>query len=139
MRRAVLPAATAVALVGPTALAFAAGGYNDRPRLIAGIVAWSLLAVAVLAGARPLPRRRPGRLALAGLALLAAWIGLSLAWAPLAGPAFHDAQRAVLYLGALAAAAALLHPRAAAPAPPPVLAAGAGGGAGYGPSERPPP
>jgi hypothetical protein len=136
MRRTVLTAATAVALVGPTALAFAAGGYNDRPRLIAGIVAWSLFAVAVLAGARPLPRRRPGRLAFAGLALLAAWIGLSLAWAPIAGPAFHDAQRAVLYLGALGAAAALLHPRAAARAAEPVLAAGTVVVIGYGLSER---
>ena len=136
MRRAALTAATAVALVGPTALAFAAGGYNDRPRLIAGIVVWSVLAVAVLAGARPLPRRRPGRMALAGLALLAAWTGLSLAWAPLAGPAFHDAQRVVVYLGALAAAAALLYPRAAARAAEPVLAAGTVIVIGYGLSER---
>src|SRR5438309_302897 len=73
MRRAVLTAATAVALVAPTALAFAAGGYNDRPRLIAGIVAWSLFAVAVLAGAPPLPRRPPGRLALAGWCGGGAW------------------------------------------------------------------
>jgi hypothetical protein len=136
MRRVVTIAATVALLAGPGVLAFPSGGYNDQPRLIAGIVAWSLLLLAVLAGARPLPHRRPGRMALGGLALLAGWVGLSVAWAPIAGPAFHDAQRLLLYVGALAAAAALLAPRRAARAAEPVLAAGIVIAVGYGLSER---
>ncbi len=44
----------------------------------------------------------------AGSAALTAWTGLSLLWAPLAGPAFADLERLVLYTAALAAGIALL-------------------------------
>jgi hypothetical protein len=128
-------------LAGPTLLAFYSGGYFETtrpavPRLIAGIVAWLLVAVAALTVPRPLPRSRAGRLAIAGLAALAAWSAISLAWAPLAGPAFRDVQRLVLYLGALIAAAALLRDRRAARAVEPALAAGTLIVVAYGISDR---
>jgi hypothetical protein len=52
MRRAVLLAATAVLLCGPTVLAFFAGGYFDGPRAAAAAVAWTL--VLALAQSGPL-------------------------------------------------------------------------------------
>ena len=73
---------------------------------------------------------------MAGLAALAAWSAVSLAWAPLAGPAFRDVQRLVLYLGALIAAAALLRDRRAGRAVEPALAAGTLIVVGYGVSDR---
>jgi O-antigen ligase len=141
MRPAVLACSRVALLAGPTLLAFFSGGYFETmrpaaPRLIAGIVAWLLVAVAALAAPRPLPEGRAGRLALAGLAVLAEWTAVSLAWAPLAGPAFRDAQRLVLYLGALIAAAALLRDRRAARAVEPALATGVLIVVGYGISDR---
>ena len=47
-------------------------------------------------------------MALAGLALLAAWTGLSYEWAPLGGRAQDDVQRLLLYLGFFAASLALV-------------------------------
>lgn len=109
MRLGVMNCARGVLLAGPAVLALFSGGYFDQPRLWAGIVAVCLFAVAVAVCEQPLPRRPPGRTALLGLALLTAWIGLSLLWAPLSGPATDDLQRALLYLTGLAAAAGLLH------------------------------
>jgi len=136
MRRAVLGPCVAVLLGGPAVLAFFDGGFFDRPRLVAAIVAWVLVAVAAVASRHPVPAGAAGRAALCGLALLYAWTALSLLWAPLAGPAFHDLQRLVLYLGALIAAAALLRDRRAARAIEPALAAGALAAVLYGLSER---
>ncbi len=115
----------AALLGGPTLIAFYSGGYFQGPRLVAGIVAWAVVILAVLTVRRPLPSSRPGLIALAGLAGLAAWTGLSVTWAPLRGPAFEDFQRLLLYVAVMFAAAALLRPRAAARAVDPVLAAGA--------------
>jgi O-antigen ligase len=136
MRRAAVALCLAVLLGGPTALAFFFGGYYDRARTTAGIVAWALVLAVAVVCERPLPRRRAGRLALAGLGLLLGLTALSMLWAPLAGPAFHDAQRLALYLAALIAAAALLRERAAARAVDPVVAAGAAAVVAYGLSAR---
>jgi O-antigen ligase len=95
-------------LAGGTVLAFFSGGYFDQPRLIAALCAWLLVAAAALTAPRPLPRSAPGRLALGGLAALAALTIASIAWAPLAGAALDDAQRALLYLAAFAAGFAFL-------------------------------
>jgi O-Antigen ligase len=111
MSRAVLIGARAVLLAGPTALAFFTGGYFDEPRVWAGLVVWLLVALAALVHGRSLPRARSAWLALAGLAALAAWTLASIAWAPIAGSAYHAGQIAVLYLGALLAAAMLLRGR----------------------------
>lgn len=115
-------AAAAALLAGPTVLAFFSGGYFDRPRLLAGLAAWGLVAVVALLGPTGAPRGLPGRLAVTGLAALAALAALSATWAPLRGPALDDAGRTALYLGALLAAAALLRGRAARAAEPTLLA-----------------
>jgi hypothetical protein len=145
----VLTAVRATLLVGPTALAFASGGYFREARLVAAIVVWIAVAAAALALVRdyaaasrwpgratpgPLPAvaRAPFALALGGLALLAAWTALSITWAPLREPAADSTERAVLYLGALLAAALALRPRDAARWAEPVLAGGILVVVGYG-------
>jgi hypothetical protein len=125
-----------IVLAAPAVVAFFDGGYFDVARLAAGVAAWSLVLLAALAGDRPLPRSTAGWLAVAGLAALFALTLVSVTWAPLKGPAYHDAQRLALYLGALLAAMGLLRTRAAARAVEPVLAAGALAVVGYGLSER---
>jgi len=80
-------------LLGPGVLACFSGGFFDTARLRAGVLAWLLLALVAAGTRRPLPAGGPGRLALGGLAALTALTGLSLLWAPLAGPASDDLQR----------------------------------------------
>jgi hypothetical protein len=124
--------AAAIALAGPTALAFFSGGYFDEPRLWAGLGACALLAVAALTS--PLPRSPWPWVAPGALALLAAWTWSSAGWAPLEGAAIADAQRVALYAVALLAATLLLGavPRAVEPA----LGLGALVVVGYGLSGR---
>ena len=102
MRRAVTAVAAACLLGGPTVLAFFSGGYfaaaapDRRARRL---------------GLRPRPRadragaaaarRCPGGSRSAASPAMLAWSALSLAWAPLAGPALVSVQRLSLYLGAL--------------------------------------
>ena len=85
-----------------------------------------------LAGPLPLPRSGAGWLAVGALAGLAAWSAISIAWAPLVGPAVDSVQRLLLYLGALLAATAVLRDRGLARAVEPALAAGAAIVIGYG-------
>jgi hypothetical protein len=125
MRRAVLALAAALLLVGPTAIAFFAGGFFEEPRLTAGLVAWALVLVVALAAPTPLPASRAGRAAVAGLVLLTAWSAASLAWAPVAGPAVAAIERLLLYVAALVAAIGLLRRPGARTAVEPVLALGA--------------
>jgi hypothetical protein len=132
MRRAVPAAAAACLLIAPTALAFWSGGYYSEPQLVAAIVVWALVLALAVAGPAPVPRTLPGALAVAGLALIAAWSAISLLWAPLGGPAIDSVQRLVLYLGALLLAIGALRSRWALRAVEPVLAAGATVVIGYG-------
>ncbi|MEA2214002.1 MAG: hypothetical protein QOF83_3950 [Solirubrobacteraceae bacterium] len=134
MRATALTAARVLALAGPTALAFFAGGYFDGPRAWAGALAWLGVLIAAVAGAR-LPRGRPAAVTIGGLALLGAWTLLSILWAPLAGNAYHAGQIVVLYLGALVGAAMLFGDRPGRLVDP-VLAAGTLVVIGYGLSER---
>ena len=137
MRPRLASAAAAPVLLGPLALAFFSGGYFDEARLWAAAAAWVLVAVAaVLPGVRLDPGSPPARLALAALAGLTVWTGLSLLWAPVAGPAVDGLQRALLYLGALAAAVPLLRAARAARAVEPALLAGGFVVACYALSER---
>jgi O-antigen ligase len=136
MSRGVLNGARAVLLAGPTALAFFSGGYFDEPRVWAGLVVWLLVALAVVALPRSLPRHRSSWLALAGLAAYAVWTLLSIVWAPIAGSAYHAAQIVVLYLGAMLAAALLLREPSWRRSVEPLLAAGTLIVIGYGISER---
>jgi len=123
-------------LAGPTAVAFASGGYFDRSRLVAALAAWILVAAVAWAAPEPLPRGRAARIALGALLALGLLQLASSSWAALRGPAYDDAQRTALYLAvAVAAAAVLRDPRAARIASP-VLLAGTVAAAGYGLSER---
>ncbi len=126
----------AVLLCGPTVLAFFTGGYFDPPRSWAGLLAWLLVALAVLTVPRPLLPGRPARLAVFGLAALAGWTLASATWAPIAGTAYHAGQIAVLYLGIVLAAALALRGDRVQRAVEPALAAGALIVIGYGLSER---
>jgi O-antigen ligase len=130
--RPVLRVLRAAILAGPTALAFASGGYFDRARLVALIGAWALAAVALAVSDAPLPRSRAGLAAVGALAGYAGWIALSTGWAPLKGPAGDDLERALLYVGAFVAACAAFRPRSAARAVEPVLALGTFVVTGYG-------
>jgi hypothetical protein len=134
VRAGTLTAARAIALAGPTALAFFAGGYFAEARSWAGVGAWLVVLLAAVAGAR-LPRSRPAALALGGLALLAAWTLLSILWAPIEGNAYHAGQIVLLYLGALLGSAMLFR-HSAVRLVEPVLAAGTLIVIGYGLSER---
>jgi hypothetical protein len=107
MHSAVATALAASLIAGPTVLAFFSGGYFERPRLIAGLLAWVAVIAAAVLAKRPLPREWPGRLALAGLAALCAWTALSFLWTPIAGSTEDDLQRVLLYLGYLFAATIL--------------------------------
>jgi hypothetical protein len=90
----------------------------------------------MLVSERPLPRTGAARLALGGLALLAAWTLISFTWAPVAGSAYHAGQRVILYVGVLVAAGGLLRGRGTQRAVEPALAAGALVVIGYGISGR---
>lgn len=136
MRRAAILTAAVAALLGPTALAFFSGGYFDVPRLVAALVAWALVLVAAVASPQPLPTSASGRMAIAGLGLLCAWTGVSLAWAPLSAPATDDLVRLLLYLAAVLAAAALFRGRRQLRMVEPLLASGVVVVIGYGLSGR---
>ena len=140
-RTIVSRAALAALLAGPAVLAFFAGGYFDLPREWAGLVAWVLVVVALLAwpphsGCSPIPARLGGRLAILGLALFGAWTLVSSTWAPEAGPAYHAGELVFVYVGVLLAAVALLQSRQSIRAVEPILALGTLAVIGYGISER---
>jgi O-Antigen ligase len=132
MRRAVTAVAAACLLAGPTVLAFFSGGYFTEPRLVAAIVAWTLVLALCVVGPAPLPRSLPGRLAAGGIVLLTAWSALSVTWAPLRGPATEELERLVLYTGALLAAIATLRTRPLMRAVEPAFGLGAVVVIGYG-------
>jgi O-Antigen ligase len=123
-------------LLGPTVLGFFSGGYFDRARLTAGIVAWVAAALAAGVCTRCWPRTRSARLAVGGLALLSAWTILSISWAPLRDAAQQDAQRTAIYLAAVLAGVATFRARTAARAVEPAVAFGALVLIGEGLSER---
>src|SRR3954451_21956917 len=91
-RSLLLTIARVLLLAGPTVIAFFAGGYFDEPRAWAGLIAWLLVAVAVALRAGSVPRGTAAWVAMAGMALLAAWTLASMTWAPLAGSAYHAGQ-----------------------------------------------
>ena len=131
-----LAAGVTVVVALPTVLAFFSGGFFDKPRLAAALVAWILVVVVAVAAPQPLPSSRPGRLALLGLFLLCAWTAASFAWAPLGARAQADLQRLLMYLGFLIAAIALLRGANVRRLLEPGLVLGALVVVGYGLSER---
>ena len=136
IRAGVLTVARLVLLAGPTALAFFTGGYFPEAQAWAGLGAWLLVAVALLAGPWPPRLGRPFWLAAGGLLLLGAWSLLSVTWAPIRGNAYHSGQLVLVYAGALAAAALLLSASPIRRWVEPALAAGALIVIGYGLAER---
>jgi hypothetical protein len=136
VRAVILGAAVAALLTGPTVLAFFSGGYFPEPQAWAGLLAWILVVVGLVADPSALPRGQGAWLALGGLALFACWTLLSTIWAPIAGTAYHAGQLVFVYLGGLIAAAVLLRRRGAQRAVEPALAAGALIVIGYGIAER---
>lgn len=132
LRAPVGAAARLALLAGPTVLAFFSGGYFERPRLVAAIAVWGVLAVLALVVERPFGWSAPASWAVGGLAALTGWVLWSRDWAPLAGPAGEDAQRDALYLGALIAGVLAWRARRWATAVEPVLAAGIVVIVGYG-------
>ena len=136
MRNSARALAATSLILGPTALAFFSGGFFDRPRLVAGILTWAIVAAAMVISPRPVPRSASGLTALLGLALLAGWTGVSYEWAPLGGRAQDDVQRLVLYLGLFVAGMALLGGRLGRRFVEPGLAAGTFVVAAYGLSAR---
>ena len=131
-RGVVTAVAAAGVLGGPTVLAFLSGGYFAGSRIPAAIVAWLLVLALAVAGPAPLPRSVPGWLALGGLAAITIWSAISLAWAPLGGPAVDGVQRLVLYTGALIVAIGAARTSVVQRAIEPALAAGATVVIGYG-------
>src|SRR5690349_3430459 len=137
MRLRMSTVAAAPVLLAPAALAFFSGGYFDEARLWAAAAAWLAVAVlAVVPGVSLDPGSPPARLALAGLAGLTAWTGLSLLWAPVSGPAVDGLQRGLLYLGVLTAAVPLLRAARASRVTEPALLACRAIVAAYALSER---
>jgi hypothetical protein len=136
LRNVTLTLARVVLLLGPTVLAFFAGGYFDEPRNWAGLGAWVLVAVAVLTRSGRIPRSRAAWVTLLGIGLLAVWTLASIAWAPIAGSAYHAGQLVTLYAGALLAASLLLQGPSIRLWVEPVLAGGIVAVIGYGISER---
>jgi hypothetical protein len=133
LRAQVAAAARVALLAGPTVVGFFSGGYFEHARLVAAIGAWIVVAVLAIVVAPPLlPRCTAARLAVGGLALLTAWVGISRSWAPMAGPAGEDLQRDVLYLGVLIAGVLAWRQRAWAALVEPALAAGIFVVVGYG-------
>lgn len=127
-------AGVALLLAGPPVLAFLTGGYPEGPRAWAGLAAWVLAAAGLLSTG--LPRGGAARLALAALTALALWTLASAAWAPVAADAWEAGRLALLYAGALLAAATLLAAPAAGRWVEPALVAGALVVVAYGLSER---
>jgi len=136
MHSAVAATLAASLIAGPTVLAFFSGGYFERPRLIAGLLAWTVVLAAVLLARRPLPGARPGRIALGGLAALCAWTALSLLWTPIAGATVDDLQRLLVYLAYFLACVVMFRAAWVQRALEPALAAGALVVTGYALSER---
>lgn len=130
--------ASVALFAGPTVLAFFAGGYFAGPRRVAIVVAWTLVAIAIVAtpqGVRAWawPPRLCG---LVGLSLLVAWTFLSATWAPIQARAIQFGEIALLYLGALVAAATLIRSARQQRTVEPTLVAGAVLVIFYGLSER---
>ncbi len=136
MRSRALALTAIIALAAPTALAFRRGGdfaaaFHPVAPLVAAIAAWVLVLVVAVAAPVPLPRGRAGRTALAGMALLAAWTGASIAWAPVAGSATRDFELDLFYLAAFVVGAGALRGAATRRRLEPALATGVSVVMGY--------
>jgi O-antigen ligase/polysaccharide polymerase Wzy-like membrane protein len=110
-------------LASPTILAFHDGGFFAESTLVAGVIAWTC--VAVLALSEPLPTARATWICIGSLAALTAWTAASFAWSPLKDQALRDAERGALYLALFVGAVLVLRDRRLLRFVEPLLALGA--------------
>jgi hypothetical protein len=117
-------AAAALLLAGPTVLAFFSGGYGIQSQQLALSV--SLVTLAVLAAAAPWPLvgSRLGMVALAALAGLALWTGISIDWSRIRNLAADETAQAALYAAAFAGGLVVMRQRAVRAVAPGALLAG---------------
>jgi hypothetical protein len=116
--------ATLLLLATPTILAFHDGGFFAEATLVAGLIAWAIVAVLLLSPL-PLPASRPVWICLGALAALTVWTAVSIAWSPLKDQALRDAERASLYLALLLGGVLILRDRRVLRVVEPLLALGA--------------
>src|SRR4051794_17597871 len=121
VRIATLWFAAVALLLAPAAFAFNSGGVFYKPQDFGGIAVFALLGVVALAAPWPLVERGPALAALASLAALALWTGLSISWARLLGAATDDTDRVVLYTACFALALITLRDRRIRAAAPDLL------------------
>src|SRR5438552_12981156 len=121
IRIATLWVAAVALLLAPAAFAFNSGGFFYKPQDFGGIAVFALLGVVALAAPWPLVERGPALAALASLAALALWTGLSISWARLLGAATDDTDRVVLYTAFFALASITLRNRRIRAAAPDLL------------------
>src|SRR4051812_32503634 len=91
--------AAATVLVLFVALAWRAGGYFPVSYLTAGVVAFVVLGVLLAIRPPYYPLSIHALVAVAALAGLAAWTGLSARWSPAPDVALRDMQREIVYVG----------------------------------------
>jgi hypothetical protein len=95
-------AAALVSCVVLVKLAFSAGGYFPTGYLPAGVLAYAALAVVLVVHIPSWTFPTSGLLALASLAGLGAWTGLSATWSPDPAAAIGDLQRDAVYVALFA-------------------------------------
>ncbi len=107
--RAPAAAAFGLALLLPTYLALAGGGYDDVLRDEVGIAIWWILLLGALVGALPLARwDRRTWLAGAALVAFALWTGLASTWSQSSERSVNELARLAMYAGVLALALATI-------------------------------
>ena len=116
--------ATLLLLATPTILAFHDGGFFAQATLVAGLAAWTSVAVLALAPL-PLPATRTVRICIGALAAFTAWTAASIAWSPVKDQALRDAERSALYLALLLGGVLVLRDRRLLRLVEPLLALGA--------------
>jgi hypothetical protein len=121
IRTATLWVAAIPLLLASAIFAFNSGGFFFKPQLFGGIAVFALLGLVALAAPWPLVERGVPLAALASLAALTVWTGLSISWARLLGPATDDTDRVVLYLACFALALVVMRDRRIRDVAPDVL------------------
>src|SRR3954471_3494623 len=124
IRTATLWVAAILLLLAPAGFAFNSGGYFYKPQLFAGIAVFALLGLLALAAPWPLVARGAPLAALASMAGLTLWTGLSISWSKILGPATDDTDRVALYCACFALALIVMRDRRVRERAPDVLLLG---------------
>jgi hypothetical protein len=108
----------------PTVLAFFSGGYSAKPQLLALAASFAVLGVLLAAAPWPLVGTRTAHGALAALAAMATWTGLSILWARVLDDAANETAQLALYTVVFGAAVIVLRYEPVRRASPPAVLAG---------------